>query len=464
MLGILHRIHQLQRHQLAGHPGAAVRLVQIDLQTPHVAQQVAVHPLDMALVQLLGIQRAPGGLRRGLQQRLVDLHAAQLVDRQVQGVADHLQAQPCQVLQLAGHRLHRSAGRTQRALVEVAGTGLRQLGWRMPIAHLGDQHAGLGHLGQDALQPARQATVPGHEQQQSQSIEQGVEQRQLEHDATAQAKTGRCQPGQGRQRAEQQQGQHRAGAVEQYMGDGQPLASPRPAERAEHRRDGAADIGADGQGKGLLETDLPRRQRGQGQHQAGVAGLHQRGHQHADAGEQHGAEQAGHLDLRGVQPLAGIEEAGLHQVDAEEQEAHGEQHPADTPGARAVEAEQDAEHRQRQGQRADAGVLPGQRQQPDAAGGAEVGTEDDAQPSRQANQPGTQKGDGQQRDQRAGLHHDRGEDAEAQAFPGPVGGLAEEALQLAAGQQAQPLLQALHAEQEQGQPTGQPRPPRTEPE
>ncbi|MNV86947.1 hypothetical protein D3C71_1810240 [compost metagenome] len=92
MLGVLHRVHQLQRHQLAGDPRPAVRLVQTDFQAPHVADQVAVHALDMALVQLLGIQGAPGRLRRTAQQRLVDLPAAQLVDRQVQGVADHLQA------------------------------------------------------------------------------------------------------------------------------------------------------------------------------------------------------------------------------------------------------------------------------------------------------------------------------------------------------------------------------------
>ncbi|MCY1463073.1 hypothetical protein D9M71_809200 [compost metagenome] len=77
----------------------------------------------MALVQLLGIQATAGPLRRILQGALVDLRTAQLIDRQVQRMADHLQTQARQVLQLAGHRLHGGIRRIQRVVVQVAGAG-----------------------------------------------------------------------------------------------------------------------------------------------------------------------------------------------------------------------------------------------------------------------------------------------------------------------------------------------------
>ncbi|MNZ39611.1 hypothetical protein D3C78_571090 [compost metagenome] len=330
--------------------------------------------------------------------------------------------------------------------------------------HLGDQHLRFGNIRQPALQTDSQTAMPGHEQQQAEAVEQGMEQRQLEQGVVAQAEPGGDLPGQRRQGRNQQDGQPPRTQVEQHMTEGQTLAGARAAQRAEHGGDGGADVGTDGQRKGLLEADLPARQGSQGQHQRRMAGLQQHRCQQAGADEQQGAEQPRHPDAGRIQPGGGAGETALHQIDAEEQQADAEQQPTDALRPRAVEAEQDADHRQRQGQGAQAGTLPGQRQQPDAAGGAQIGAENDAQPRRQADQPGAEEGDGQQGHQRAGLHQRGGQDAETETLPDPIGSLGQNPLQPAAGQHAQAFLQALHAEQEQRQATGQLGPACAEPE
>ncbi|MCY1414273.1 hypothetical protein D9M71_297200 [compost metagenome] len=101
------------------------------------------------------------------------------------------------MLQLARHRLHRGTGRAQCALVEVAGMGDRR---RLRRAlHLGDQHLRFGNIRQPALQTDSQTAMPGHEQQQAEAVEQGMEQRQLEQGVVAQAEPGGDLPGQRRQ-------------------------------------------------------------------------------------------------------------------------------------------------------------------------------------------------------------------------------------------------------------------------
>ncbi|MNN17061.1 hypothetical protein D3C81_1302300 [compost metagenome] len=147
--------------------------------------------------------------------------------------------------------------------------------------------------------------------------------------------------------------------------------------------------------------------------------------------------------------MAEAGEAVLDLVDAEEDEGDAEHDPARRLAFRAVEAEQHAEHQKRQGQRTETEVLSGQGEQPDAAGGAEVGAEEDGDAARQADQAGTDEGDGEQRDQRAGLQQHGAADAEQQALGARRGAAFEPGFQAAAGEVAQPFLQALHAEQEQ---------------
>ncbi|MNE61169.1 hypothetical protein D3C80_1563620 [compost metagenome] len=67
----------------------------------------------------------------------------ELIDRHIERVADHLQAETGQVLQLQHHRLGRAVGTGQGAVVQVTGAG--RLSRRR--GHLGDQHPGFFALG-----------------------------------------------------------------------------------------------------------------------------------------------------------------------------------------------------------------------------------------------------------------------------------------------------------------------------
>src|SRR5690606_27237667 len=117
-----------------------------------------------------------------------------------------------------------------------------------------------------------------------------------------------------------------------------------------------------------------------------------------------------------------------------------------------------------QGQRAEAEILPGESQQPDAAGGAQVGAEEDGDAAGQLDQAGTDESDGEQGNQGAGLQQQGAADAEHQPLERGGGAASQQMLQLAAGQLTQPFLQALHAEQEQREPRAQLEPAGTEPE
>ena len=194
-----------------------------------------------------------------------------------------------------------------------------------------------------------------------------------------------------------------------------------------------------------------------------MAGLQHHGDGHADGREQQCACQPARLHAGHVQ-VTETGEAVLDLVDTEEDEGNA-QHDAPcrlAPGAE--ETGQHAEDQQRQRQGTEAEVLPGQRQQPDAAGGAQVGAEQDGDAAGQLDQPGADEGDGEQRHQGAGLQQQRATDAEQQALEGRRGTAREDLLQLAAGQLAQALLQALHAEQEHRQAGAQLQPTLAEPE
>ncbi|MCY1355480.1 hypothetical protein D9M69_419010 [compost metagenome] len=461
VLGILHRVHQLQGGQLAADPELLVRLVQRQVEAAHEAQQVAVHTLDMPLVERLRIQVV--ALRPRLQQALVGLDALQLIHRQVEGMADHLQAQPAEVAQLAHHGTGGRVHRIQRTLVEVARLGPR---WRLrPGGQLGDQHLRLLALRQPAHQPLGEPRLQGPEQQHAHGVDQAVEHRQLDQLVVGQAGQPGDLPHQPGQRPEQDEGQGAGDDVEQHMGQRQALAAAVTAEGAdEGSGDAAADIGADGNGQPLSQFQLATGERRQGQHQGGVAGLQHHGHQQAEQGEQQTAGQPVGLVRAEVEAVAEAGEALLDLVDTEEDEGDAED---DAPRRLALlphEPTEHAEHQQRQRQGTQAEVLPGHGQQPDTAGGAQVGAEQDRDAAGQLDQAGTDESDGEQGNQGAGLQQQGAADTEHHPLEGGGGAARQQLFQLAAGQLAQALLQALHAEQEERKPRAELQPAGAEPE
>ena len=116
------------------------------------------------------------------------------------------------------------------------------------------------------------------------------------------------------------------------------------------------------------------RQGGQGQHQSGMAGLQHHGHQQTDPGKQKGSGDAWQLVLQRIESAGHDGKTGLHLIDTKEQKGHPHHHATDGLTARPGKTAQHPEHQQGQGQGAETDILPGQSQQPDSAGGAQVGT------------------------------------------------------------------------------------------
>ena len=147
-----------------------------------------------------------------------------------------------------------------------------------------------------------------------------------------------------------------------------------------------------------------------------MARLHDHRRGDADQRVDQQAEQARERELREVQRVLEGVEAFLHVGDAEEQEAHaGEDVTEPLEGFRVLEDQDHAEdqHRHRVGR--DVDLESEACNQPGAGRGAEVGAEDDADARGQAEQPGAEKGNGNHRNQRAGLHDRGGDDAEQHA-------------------------------------------------
>ncbi len=137
----------------------------------------------MPLIQPLGIQGLGVGLR--VDQRLVNPSLlAQLVHRQIGGMADHLETQARQMLQLLRHGAGGSIRGVQRTVIQVARAG-RLL--RSSRRKFGDQHRRFDSLGQHAQQQVCQLRLPRPEQQHTHGIEQRMEQRQLNQAVFSQA-------------------------------------------------------------------------------------------------------------------------------------------------------------------------------------------------------------------------------------------------------------------------------------
>ncbi len=366
--------------------------------------------------------------------------------------------------QLQRHRRRGRLNRFQRVLVEISGLhrirqfrfGLRTTGQQIRRRRLhgrgSGQHCRQHRIGQPALEHGRNTPLPGPEQQHTGGIEQRMEQGQLQQIIAAepgQPGNRLHQPGPQRQ---QGQGQGRGHAIEQHMHDRQPLATALAAEHADHRRaDAAAQVGTNCQRQRLVQPHLAQRQRRQHQHQGGVAGLHDHRRQQADAGKQQHAANAAGLHRAQVHTATQAGKAQLEHVDGKEDEHHADQHPAGGTAALAGESGQHREHQQRQRQRRQADAVAEQGQQPDATGGAQVGAQNDGDAAGELDQARAQKGNGQQRHQRAGLQQHGAANAEQQRPEARAGTARQQLLQAPAGQLPQTLLQALHAEQEQRQ-------------
>ena len=80
-------------------------VIHFQIELAHKTKQIRIHTLDIQLIQRFGIQT-----RRFTRQRIETgfIHAdtAQLLDRLIQRVTNHFQAQASQMLQLLSHRPH----------------------------------------------------------------------------------------------------------------------------------------------------------------------------------------------------------------------------------------------------------------------------------------------------------------------------------------------------------------------
>ena len=192
-----------------------------------------------------------------------------------------------------------------------------------------------------------------------------------------------------RQRPPDNQRQHGGYRIEHHMRQSQPLAVAVPAQHT-HQRSGcaAADVGADGNGKTLYQADLPSGQCRQGQQQRGVGGLQHHGQQKADDKEN---QYFGHAaDLRTAEINVRTEslKTGLDFVHTEENQCDADQNPAKSTAAVAEKTHQDAEYQHRQGGGAEAQALPGQSQQPNPAGRAQIGAEQNGDTAGKLNHAG----------------------------------------------------------------------------
>ena len=234
------------------------------------------------------------------------------------------------------------------------------------------------------------------------------------------------------------------------MGGGETLARHVRAQGPEDGRDRRADVRADREREGVVIADLAGDEGRDREHQHRVGGLHHDRHQDPDGRVGEHAQHALEREAREVDVAAQRLEAVLDELDADEEKGDAEQHvsqPLDH--LVALVDEQDAEHRH--GQRVDREVdlyaVGGH--EPGAGRGADVGAENDADPGGQADQPRAEKGDRDQRDQRARLHQGRRDQPEAEAAEPGLRRRAERALEDAAGKRLEPLFQAEHAEHEQ---------------
>ena len=131
--------------------GLAPALAEMPASTQRLAPVVARFRSDLASLER--VRDITAGPRReaalrglGLQQLLIRPRTRQLINRQIECMADHLQAQTAQVLQLLHHRTGGAIGAGQGIFVQIAGVTDLFLG----LDDLGDQHGRLDRLGQPA--------------------------------------------------------------------------------------------------------------------------------------------------------------------------------------------------------------------------------------------------------------------------------------------------------------------------
>lgn len=191
-------------------------------------------------------------------------------------------------------------------------------------------------------------------------------------------------------------------------------------------------------------------QRCQGQHQSGMAGLHDDRSQCADQHEQQYTRPACHGKAGQIESPFKPAEAGLHQIDAEEQQADAEQRqPGTTPVGFFTASQKDTERQHRHRQLRHVQFETGKGDQPGAGSGAQVGTEHQPDTTKGIDQAGTEKGNTEQRNQGAGLHQGGTHDTDQHAFPQTAGAPLQPALQRTAGECTKTLFKTADSEHEQ---------------
>ena len=201
--------------------------------------------------------------------------------------------------------------------------------------------------------------------------------------------------------------------VEDEMRRSEAFARLISAHGPKNSGDGGTDIGANRERQCILIGDLTGRERRDGQHQGGVAGLHHHGGEYANKREQQHARVPGNRIFGQVDRILEGIEAILHVVDAKEQEAEPGQDIAGTlerPGRLKDQDYAERQHRHCIGRNIDLETEAGD--QPGARRGTQVGAKNDADTGGQGDQPRAEKGDRDHRHQRTGLHQRGADNAE----------------------------------------------------
>ena len=221
-------------------------------------------------------------------------------------------------------------------------------------------------------------------------IENGVEQRQLEGMVIGLYPEPGCAGLHCRHKLlDEDQRDQSCHHVEHQMRGRKPSSGNIGRDRANDGGDGGADIGADRECQRVLIGDLAGGQCGDGEHQRGMAGLHDHGRGDPDGGVQQQARKPAHGKLGQVDGVLEGFEAVLHERDPEEQEAQPGEHMSHPFQGLAVVEQQDhakGDHRHRI--RSNVHLQSEAGDQPGSGGRTQIRTKDDADALCQAEQSG----------------------------------------------------------------------------
>ena len=314
----------------------------------------------------------------------------------------------------------------------------------------------LGFILNEAVQQFFGGANPGIEHQDPRHIEQGVKNGQLD-DVVIVANPGnsghRIRHPQKSTNAHQRQ--QRRDAVEEHMGGAQLLAFGIGVGCAQNGRQGAAHVGANGNGHRIVVCQLLHAQGGNHQRQHRRRTLHDDSYHHTQSGVQqqafHSAHRVArniHAGLQALKPRLDIGNAEKNQPNAKQKITHafhrlGPAHQAAQP-----------DHHDGHGVLRNIDLDAQGRHQPHRSHRAQIGAVQHGQPRRQRHQPRAQKRNGQHAHQGAGLHHGRSHNAKNQAARAGLRHPFQESLH--AGKQLEAHIKKRHAIQKQAHPANYP--------